>query len=144
MKFTATIILGGKTATGIEVPPDVVSSLSASKRPAVVVSLNGYTYRTTVAPMGGAFWVPLAAEHRIAAGVAAGEVHEVEVTLDSAPREVEVPGDFAEAMAAVSGARERFDRLAYSHRKEHVRAIEEARSAATRRRRIEKALDALR
>ena len=64
MDFQATVVLGGKTATGIQVPDDVVAALGSGKRPPVVVTVGGYTYRTTVAPMGGASWVPLAAEHR--------------------------------------------------------------------------------
>lgn len=123
-------------ATGIPVPPEVVAALGAGKRPKVAVTLNGYTYRTTVAPYGDVFMLPLAAEHRSAAGVQAGEQVEVTLEVDTAPRIVEVPDDLAAALAAVPGARAAFDHLAYSHRKEHVRSVNEAKQPATRERRI--------
>jgi hypothetical protein len=125
MKFSATVELGGKTATGIEVPDDVVAGLGSHKRPAVRVTIGEYTYRSTVARMGGRFLLPVSAEVRKAAGVAAGD--EVDVELDAVP-----------------GARARFDALNYTARKEHVRAVEEAKAAATRERRIAKAVDTLR
>jgi hypothetical protein len=142
MEFRATVVLGGKTATGLQVPDDVVEALGAGKRPPVVVTVAGYTYRTTVALMSGAFWVPLAAEHREAAGVQADEEVEVSVTLDTAPREVAVPEDLAGAFDAA--VRAQFDALAYSHRKERVRWVEEARKPETRAARIEKTVESLR
>ena len=142
-KFRATIRLEGKTATGIAVPDKVVEALGSSKRPAVVVTVGGHSYRTTISRMGGEFLIPLSAENRTAAGVAAGETVEVGVVLDTAPREVEVPADFAKAMKAVAGARTRFDALAFTHRKEWVRSIESAKAPETRQRRIAKALAAL-
>ncbi|MDT7576481.1 MAG: hypothetical protein QOH17_2814 [Pseudonocardiales bacterium] len=144
MKFSATVELGGKTATGIEVPDDVVAGLGSHKRPAVRVTIGGYTYRSTVARMGGRFLLPVSAEVRKAAGVAAGDEVDVELVLDDAPREVPVPDDLAAALDAVPGARARFDALSYTARKEHVRAVEEAKAAATRERRIAKAVDTLR
>jgi hypothetical protein len=144
MKFSATVELGGKTATGIEVPDDVVAGLGSHKRPAVRVTIGEYTYRSTVARMGGRFLLPVSAEVRKAAGVAAGDEVDVELVLDDAPREVLVPDDLAAALDAVPGARARFDALSYTARKEHVRAVEEAKAAATRERRIAKAVDTLR
>lgn len=91
MRFQATIELGGKTATGIPVPDDVVAALGSGKRPRVRVTVGGHTYQTTVAPMGGRFFVPLSAENRDAARVAAGETVEVDMQLDSAEREVGSP-----------------------------------------------------
>ena len=142
MEFRATVELGGKTATGIQVPDDVVEALGAGKRPPVVVTVGGYTYRTTVAPMGGAFWIPLAAEHREAAEVAAGDEVDVAVELDSAPREVAVPDDLAAAFD--TDVRAMFDALAFSHRKEWVRWIEEAKKPETRAIRVEKTVTSLR
>lgn len=133
----------GMNATGLVVPEAVVAALGDGKRPKVVVTINGHSYRSTVAVMGGESLLPLAAEHRAAAGVAAGQEIEVDLVLDTLPREVEVPEDFAEALAA-AGVREVFDRLAFSHRKEHVRTITEAKSADTRARRILKAVQMLR
>ena len=85
MKFRATVELGGKTATGIEVPTDVVEELGSGNRPAVQVKIGGHTYRTTVGRMGGRFLIPLSAENRTAAGVAAGDDVSVDITLDTAP-----------------------------------------------------------
>ena len=144
MRFSATVELGGKTATGIEVPDDVVAGLGSHKRPAVRVTIGEYTYRSTVARMGGRFLVPVSAEVRKAAGVAAGDEVDVQLVLDDAPREVTVPDDLAAALDAVPGARPRFDALSYTARKEHVRAVEDAKAAATRERRIAKAVDSLR
>ena len=142
MEFRTTVELGGKTATGIEVPADVVAGLGSHKRPPVRVTINGYTYRTTVGAMGGRYLVPVSAEIRAGAGVAAGDEVDVEIVLDDAPREVAVPDDLAAALDA-AGLRQRFDALAYTHRKEHVRAVEEAKAAATRERRIAKAVEKL-
>jgi hypothetical protein len=144
MRFRTTIELGGKTATGFQVPPDVVEALGSGKRPAVTVGIGGYTYRSTVAPMGGAFYLPLAAEHREAAGVAAGDDIEVEVELDTAPRTVDVPPDLAAALDAEPSARAVFDGLSNSNRKWHVLSVEGARTAETRQRRIEKSVAMLR
>ncbi len=143
MRFHATLELGGKTATGIHVPDEVVAALGSGRRPPVRVTLGDHTYRTTVASMGGRYLVPVAAAVREAAGVAAGDELDVEIALDTQPREVAVPGDLAAALDGSPGARERFDRLAYSRRKEHVRAIEDAKTDATRQRRIVKAVEAL-
>jgi hypothetical protein len=139
MKFRTTIELGGKTATGFAVPDEVVEHLGSGKRPTVKVTLGGFTYRTTVARMGGRYMVPLSAENRTGAGVAAGDDVEVTIELDTAPREMDVPDDFAAALTA-AGIRPTFDRMSYTHRKEWVRSIEDAKAPATRQRRIEKAV----
>jgi hypothetical protein len=142
MEFRSTVVLGGKTATGIQVPDEVVEKLDAGKRPPVVVTLGGYTYRTTVAVMGGVYMVPLAAEHREAAGVQALQGVDVDIELDTAPRVVELPVDLATAMD--EAARSAFDGLAYSHKKEWVRWVEEAKKPETRTARIEKTVEGLR
>ncbi len=116
--------------------------LAAGKRPPVAVTIGGHTYRTTVAPMGGAFWIPLAAEQREAAGVQAGQEIDVSIELDTAPREVAVPGDLAAAFD--DDAQTAFDGLAFSHRKEWVRWVEEAKKPETRTARIEKTVESLR
>jgi hypothetical protein len=142
MEFRTTVELGGKTATGLQVPDEVVEALGAGKRPPVTVTVGGYTYRTTVAPMGGAFWVPLAGEHREAAGVAAGDEVDVVVELDSAPRDTPLPADLDAALD--EAARAHFHSLAPSHRKEWVRWVEEAKKPETRAARIEKTAAGLR
>src|SRR5919112_5701782 len=141
MEFRTTVELGGKTATGLRVPDEVVEALGGGKRPPVVVTIGGYTYRTAVAPMGGDFWIPLAAEHREAAGVAAGEEVDVVIELDTAPREVALPDDLSAAMD--DAARAAFDGLAPSHKKEWVRWVREAKKPETRTARIEKTVEGL-
>lgn len=123
-------------ATGIEVPADVITALNKGKKPPVKVTVNGFTYQSTVAVMGGAYMIPLSQERRAAAGVEAGEEIEVTLELDTEPRTVEVPDDLAAALAAKPGARQAFDKLSYSARKEHVRQVESAKAAETRTRRI--------
>jgi hypothetical protein len=144
MRFRATLQLGGKTATGIEVPAEVVEGLGAGKRPAVRVTIKGHTYRTTVAPMGGRFMLPVSADNRTSAGVAAGDEVDVDIALDTEPREVSVPPDLAEALDAEPDAKRYFDGLSYSHKLRHVLAIEGAKTAETRQRRVAKAVSALR
>lgn len=138
MHFRATIELNGKTATGIPVPEDIVTAFGAGKRPAVTVTIGEYSYRSTVAPMSGAYYLPLSAEHREAAGVAAGQEIDVTLELDTAPREVTVPGDLATALAANDAARDFFEKLSYSNKRRLVLAIEAAKAEDTRRRRVEK------
>ena len=142
MRFRTTLLLAGKTATGIVIPTEVVEGLGGGKRPPVRVTINGFTYRSTIAPMGGQFMVGVNAENRAAAGVAAGDELDVDIELDDAPREVEVPADFAKALGK-GAARTFFDGLAYSHRKEWVRWIEDAKKEETRRNRIDKAVTEL-
>jgi len=124
-----------KEATGIPVPEDAVVALGAGKKAPVKVTVNGYTYQTTLAVMKGASILSLSAQHREAAGLKAGDTVEVKLELDTAPRTVEVPTDLAEALAA-AGAREAFDALSYSARKEHVRQVESAKAQETRDRRV--------
>ena len=144
MRFRATVELGGKTATGIRVPAEVVARLGPSKRPAVRVTINGHTYRSTVAPLGGAHMLPVSAEIRERAGVAAGDEVEVDIELDTEPREVTVPPDFAAALDRDADAKRSFDGLSYSNKRRHVLSIEEAKTEETRLTRIAKAIDTLR
>lgn len=143
MRFRTTILQAGKTATGIQVPDEVVEALGPGKRPAVRVTINGYTYRSTVAVMGGAFMVSLSAQHRVGAGVAGGAEVDVDMELDSAPREVRVPEDLAAALAAEPAAARTFDGLSYSNRSWHVLQIEGAKTDQTRQRRIAKSVETL-
>ena len=144
MRFRATVELGGKTATGIRVPAEVVEGLGSGRKPPVSVTINDHTYRSTVATMGGVFMLPVSAEVRAAAGVEAGDEVDVEIRLDSAPREVTVPPDFAAALDADAAARHFFDGLSYSNRRRIVSPIDDAKTPETRQRRIDKSVDALR
>jgi hypothetical protein len=143
MKFRAVILLSGKTATGIRVPEEVVAGLGSSKRPPIRVTIGGYTYRSTIAPMGGHFMIPISAEHRTGAGVAAGDEVEVNIELDTDSREVVVPADFSDALERHTEAKRFFNGLSYSNKRRIVIPIEEAKTADTRQRRIEKALNML-
>lgn len=127
----------GKNATGIRVPTEAIEALGNSKRPKVKVSLNGYTYRSTVAAYGEVYMLPLSQEHREAAGVAAGDEVEVSLELDTEPRTVAVPPVLAEALAE-GGVTAVFDALSYTMRKECVRQVDSAKAEETRQRRITK------
>ena len=140
MRFRATLELAGKTATGIEVPTDVVKALGKGKRPPVRVTLNGHTYRSTVAAYGDVFMLPVSAENRERAGVTAGDMLEVDVELDNEPREVIVPPDFAKALKRDADAKRFFEGLSYSNKRRFVLSIEDAKTPETRQRRIDKAV----
>ncbi len=142
MRFETTMFLSGNN-TGIEVPPEVVESFGAGKRPPVVVTVNGFEYRSTIAPMGGMFLIPFSSDKRAATGIRGGDPIVVDLELDTAPRTVDVPDDLAAALDATPGAREAWERLSPSHKKAHVTAIEGAKAAETRQRRIDKAIEAL-
>lgn len=144
MKFRTVLQLEGKTATGIRVPAEVVEAFGKGQRPPVYVTINGYTYRSTVAAYSGDFFLPVAAAVRAAAGVSAGEEVEVELALDEDPRAVAVPDDFAAALAADAEAKRFFDALSYSHQRRYVMGIDEAKTAETRERRIAKSVSMLR
>jgi hypothetical protein len=134
---------GSLNATGINVPAEVIEALGKGKKPPVKVTVNGFTYQSTVAVMGGAYMLPLSQERRAAAGVEPGQEIEVTLELDAEPRTVEVPEDLAAALAGKPGARDAFDKLAYSVRKEHVRQVESAKAAETRTRRISNIVEKL-
>ncbi len=143
MRFRATLEVNGRTATGVEVPEEVVTALGAGRRPPVSVTVNGYTWRTSVASMGGRFMIGVSAQARAGAGVTADDVLEVEVEHDTAPREVEVADDLAAALAAAPAARARFEALAYSHQRRYVEAVEATKRPQTRANRIAKTIEAL-
>jgi Bacteriocin-protection, YdeI or OmpD-Associated/Domain of unknown function (DUF1905) len=144
MRFRATLETEGKTATGINVPAEVVDALGAGKRPRVTVTINGHTYRSSVAVLGGRYMLGVSAENRAAAGVEGGEDVDVDLELDTAPREVTVPSDFAAALAAEPAAQATFDGLSYSNKSWHVLQIDGAKTDETRQRRIARSVEALR
>ncbi|HUX87790.1 MAG TPA: YdeI/OmpD-associated family protein [Chloroflexota bacterium] len=144
MQFRTTIQQSGKTATGIRVPDEVVAALGAGKRPPVRVTINGCSYRSTVAVMGGAFMIALNADNRAVAGVAGGDTVDVDLEVDTAPREVSVPADLDAALNGDPEARRFFDGLSYSNKLRHVLAIEAAKTDDTRQRRIAKSVDMFR
>ncbi len=142
-RFRATLQLHGRTATGIAVPPEVVQSLGAGRRPPVRVTLHTpdgpYSYRSTVAPMGGEHLVGVSAEHRTAAGVSAGDELDVELEHDTEPRVVEVPRDLSSTLAADPDAQRFFEGLSYSHQRAYTTWVEDAKKPETRARRVSQA-----
>lgn len=124
-------------ATGINVPAEAIIALGGKKKPPVIVTVNGYTHRSTVAAYGDVFMIPLSQERRSAADIEPGDIVEVTLELDTEPRTVEVPDDLAQALDKI-GARAAFDALSYSARKEHVRQVESAKAPETRERRLAK------
>jgi Bacteriocin-protection, YdeI or OmpD-Associated/Domain of unknown function (DUF1905) len=140
MRFKTTLQQEGKTATGFQVPVDVVEALGKGKRPPVRVTINGYTYRSTVAAYGDVYMLPLAAEHRGPTGVSAGDALEVDLELDTEPRVVDVPADLAAALDGAPDAKRAFEALSYSNKRRITLAVEGAKAAETRQRRIEKSI----
>lgn len=140
MHLTARLVATGGTTTGFRVPDEVVAALGGGNRPKVVATVNGHSWRTSIARMGGEFWLGVSAENRAASGVAADDELDLEIELDTAPRTVEVPPDLAEALAAVPAAKASWDALPYSHQRRHVEAIAAAKAPETRARRIATAI----
>jgi hypothetical protein len=144
MRFRTTILQGDKTATGIRVPAEVVETLGAGKRPKVRVTIHDFTYRSSVAIVDGTFMIGVSAENRAGAGIAGGDEVDVDVELDTAPREVTVPDDLAAALEAEPSARRTFESLSYSNKSWHTLQIEGAKTDETRQRRIARSIEALR
>jgi hypothetical protein len=144
MKFRTTILQAGKTATGIRVPDDVMSALNAGRKPPVRVTVNGHSYRSTVATVDGQSMVGLSADNRAAAGVAGGEVVDVDIELDTEPRDVEIPTELAAALATDADAKQFFASLSNSQKSWHALQIAGAKTDETRQRRLEKSMQMLR
>jgi hypothetical protein len=144
MRFRTTLLSNGKTATGIQVPDEVVAALGSGRKPAVKVTIAGHTYRSTVASRGERYLVGVSAENRERAGVAAGDEIDVDLELDTEPREVAVPPDLMAAFARDRRAATFFDTLTPSQKQWYALPIEQAKAAATRERRVAKALAMLR
>lgn len=142
--FRTVIVQTGKTACGIEVPEAVITGLGGSKRPAVTADVNGFVYRTTVAPMGGGWWFGVTAEQRAASGLRAGDEVTVTLSLDTAPREVAVPPELAAALDADPAAKAFFDGLSYSNRRVFTLSVEGTGNPETKARRVAKAIALMR
>ncbi|MFC0506678.1 YdeI/OmpD-associated family protein [Micromonospora costi] len=141
--FETTVTASGNN-TGIVVPAEVIEQLAAGKRPPVVVRVNGYEYRNTVGVMGGRHMISVSAAVRSATGLKGGDPVHVTLTVADTPREVDVPADFAAALAADERAGAFFEKLSNSVQRYHVDNINAAKSAETRQRRIEKAVSLFR
>src|SRR5216117_4156887 len=122
-RFRAKVLLAGKTATGVEVPAKVVEGLGSTKRPLVRVTINGYTYRSAIAPMSGTFMLGISDEVRKAAHVAAGDTVDVNV---------EVPSELAKALAKDPKLRKYFESLSYSGKIRLTAPIANGKTTETR------------
>ncbi len=134
---------GTSAATGIPVPDHVVESLGAGKRVPLVVTINGYSYRSSVAPYRGKYMIALSSEHRAAAGVSPNEAITVTIEVDTEPREIAAPDDLQVALDESPSASAAWLKLSYSMKRQHVLAIDDAKSAETRARRIAAAVEKL-
>ena len=143
MKFTTTLQLGGKTATGIEVPAQIVEKLGGGKSPLVKVTINAYTYPSAVMMRGGRALIPVSADNRTKAGIAAGDRVTVNIELDTDKREIEIPSGLAKAFTKNTTAKRAFAVLSNSAKKRHVLSIEGAKTDETRQRRIAKTIEEL-
>lgn len=137
MKFTTTILGSGNKA-GIEVPEEIVSALGAGRRPPVVVTINGASYNSSIAVMGGRNMVGVSAVNRTLTGVSAGDTVEVDLALDLQPRVVDVPADLAAALESEPEANAFFATLNYSSQRRYVEPLAAAKTAETRSRRVAK------
>ena len=144
MKFTAELLSTGKNTAGFEVPEEIVDGLGGGGRPKVSVTVNGFTFRTSIARMGGRYLLGFSGERRTEAGVSPGEVLEVDVVLDTAARVVDVPPELAAALAAEPEAKAFWDTMSYSNQSWHALQVASAKTDATRDRRISKSIGMLR
>jgi antitoxin component of MazEF toxin-antitoxin module len=142
MKFHAAVIPSGN-ATAVEIPDAVMASLGPEARPPVAISINGHSWRSRIALRDGKRLVGISAANREAAGIAEGEIIELDVSLDTAPREVEEPDDLKSALDASPPARAAFDKLPFGLKAKHVRDIEAATKPEVRARRIGKLVETL-
>jgi Domain of unknown function (DUF1905)/Bacteriocin-protection, YdeI or OmpD-Associated len=143
LKFPAKLVPSGN-ATGVEVPVKVMTALGPEARPPVAITINGHTWRGRVASMRGQRLIGISGANRAAAGIAEGEIIEVDLQLDREPRDVLLPLDMADALRNAPEAKAAFDRLPFGLKRKHVAEIEEAKSADVRQRRIGKLVAALR
>lgn len=144
MKFSGELRATGGNTTGFQLPDATVEELGGGGRPKVVVTVNGYTFRSSIARMGGEYWLGVSAERRAAAGVKAGDLLDLEIELDTAPREIEVPADLAAALDADPAAKAFWGTLSYSNQRWHAEQITGARKPETRAARVTKSVDMLR
>jgi Bacteriocin-protection, YdeI or OmpD-Associated/Domain of unknown function (DUF1905) len=139
-RFKTTLLAAGKTTTGIVVPEKVVEALGGGRKPAVVVTVNGYTYRSSIAVMGDKFMIGVSAERRAESGLSGGDAIDVTLALDDAPRVMDVPPDLQKALDRDKAAKAYFATLSYSNQRRHIDPINAAKAPETRARRIEKSV----
>ncbi|BCB77804.1 hypothetical protein GCM10022251_38710 [Phytohabitans flavus] len=144
MRFRAELQATGGTTAGFEVPEELVDALGGGRHPKVAVTVKGHRFRTSIARMGDRYLLGVSAERRQAAGVQAGDVLDIEVEIDTAPREVEMPDDLAAALASDPAAKAFWDTLSYSKQLWHVTQVTSAKKADTRASRVAKSVAMLR
>jgi hypothetical protein len=143
MRMTAELQATGGNTTGFRVPDEFVAELGGGGRPKVAVTMNGYEFRSSIARMGGEYWLGVSAERRGAAGVRAGDVLDLDIVLDTQERTLDVPEDLALALAADPEAQATWEKLSFSNRRYHVDQVAGAKTAETRARRIAKSVQTL-
>ncbi len=142
-EFKAEVRTEAKANPFIELPEATVLALGAGKRPPLKTTVNGVPYRTRVAVYGGKYYLGLRQDVVKASGAVPGSTAQISLELDEAPREVQVPAELAHALASAPEARAAFDDLAFTHRKEYVRWIEEAKRVETRQTRVQRTVSML-
>jgi hypothetical protein len=141
--MTAELLATGGNTAGFRIPDDFVAELGGGGRPKVVVTMNGFEFRSSIARMGGEFWLGVSGERRMAAGVRAGDVLDLDIVLDTQERTVDVPEDFALALERDPAAKAFFDGLSFSLKRYHVDQVTSAKTATTRERRIARSVEML-
>ncbi|GLY04596.1 YdeI/OmpD-associated family protein [Actinoplanes sp. NBRC 101535] len=144
MEFRGELERTGGSTTGFRVADDLVTGLGGGGRPKVVVTVNGFEFRSSIAKMGGEYWLGVSADRRKAAGIEGGQIYDVTVALDEAPRTVEVPDDLKAALDAEPEVRAFWDTVSFSNQRWHADQLTSAKTAETRARRLAKSLDLLR
>jgi Bacteriocin-protection, YdeI or OmpD-Associated/Domain of unknown function (DUF1905) len=144
MEYRGELEKTGGNTTGFRIPDELVAGLGGGGRPKVVVRVGGFEFRSSIARMGGEFWLGVSAERRAAGGLEAGQVYDLGIDLDAAPRTVEVPEDLAAALAAEPEAKAFWESISFSNQRWHVEQLTTAKTAETRGRRLARSLDLLR
>jgi hypothetical protein len=144
MEFRGELQKTGGTTTGFQIPDELVTALGGGGRPKVVVRVGEFEFRSSIAKMGGSYWLGVSAERRTAGGLDGGQVYDLDITLDDTPRTVEVPEDLAAALGAEPAAKTFWDGMSFSNQRWHVEQLTSAKTADTRSRRLARSLDLLR
>jgi len=144
MQFKATLTREpDSSATFVMIPYDILEVWGTRSRVPVKGTINGHAFRSTIAPYGGVHYLGINRNLREAAGVKAGDIVDIELEKDLEPRVLEVPPDFQSALDTNPAARIRWQKLSFTHQREYVESIEEAKKPETRARRIQSAIDAI-
>ena len=143
MRLTAELQATGGNTTGFRIPDEFVAGLGGGGRPKVVVTINDYEFRSSIAKMGGEYWLGVSADRRAAANVAAGDVLDLDVVLDTRERTIDVPEDLAAALERDPAAKALWDGLSFSNKRFHVDQITGAKTEATRERRVARSVQTL-